>query len=171
MHAPEGWVNYDASPGVLLGRFPKNVKYGDIVRGLPVKDVDAIYCSHILEHLSLVGFQKALRNTYHYLKPGGAFRLVVPDLRRIAEEYMKNGDSYEFMRQSGLGLRIRSRLRQAFGNSMHLWMWDEASMRQELHGVGFVNIRRAVFGDNPLFADCEERLRVDGCLAMEAEKP
>jgi len=56
--APEGWLNFDASLRVPLGIrgkvFPRNVRYGDIVRGLPIKDgtAKAVYASHILEHLT-----------------------------------------------------------------------------------------------------------------------
>ena len=65
--APKEWLNFDVSPTlriqktpvlgsllkpVLNTTFPPNVKYGDIVRGLPVKDesAKAVYCSHTLEH-------------------------------------------------------------------------------------------------------------------------
>ena len=59
--APEGWLNFDASLRVRLGIrgkvFPRNVRYGDIVRGLPIKAIKdgtakAVYASHILEHLT-----------------------------------------------------------------------------------------------------------------------
>jgi len=39
--APEGWLNFDASLKERLGIrgkvFPRKVRYGDIVRGLPIK--------------------------------------------------------------------------------------------------------------------------------------
>jgi ubiquinone/menaquinone biosynthesis C-methylase UbiE len=86
--APKEWVNFDASPspgiqkipliGKLLEKglkttFPSNVYYGDIIRGLPVKDnsCDGLYCSHVLEHLSLQDFRKALKNSYKMLRGGG----------------------------------------------------------------------------------------------------
>src|SRR5271154_2334251 len=74
--APAQWTNFDASLTLRLervpllggvaagknGRFPSNVLYGDIVRGLPVaaRSCHAIYCSHVLEHLSLNDFRAAL---------------------------------------------------------------------------------------------------------------
>lgn len=97
--APEAWLNFDSSPTLrferlpLIGklytrnarRFPANVRYGDVVKGLPVADksCDGIYASHVLEHLAFADFEKALTNTFRYLKPGGTFRLVVPDLMRV----------------------------------------------------------------------------------------
>jgi ubiquinone/menaquinone biosynthesis C-methylase UbiE len=55
--------------------FPKEVKYGDIVKGLPVADNSfrCVYASHVLEHLALHDFRKALRNTFNILEPGGVF--------------------------------------------------------------------------------------------------
>ena len=69
LSAPENWVNFDSSPTLrlqkipLIGgiatrkvRFPDNIKYGDIVKGLPnipYNSCDGVYCSHVLEHLSL----------------------------------------------------------------------------------------------------------------------
>src|SRR5690242_17561521 len=92
--APAGWRNFDASPrlrleampviGALSGRsaviFPKNVEYGNIVKGLPLAkgSCAAVYCSHVLEHLALNDLRTALRETYRVLAPGGLFRLVVP---------------------------------------------------------------------------------------------
>jgi SAM-dependent methyltransferase len=85
--APENWVNYDASHTLrferipLMGRiytknksrFPENLRYGDIVKGLPDSNdsCDGIYCSHVLEHLSYNEFKISLKNTFTILKPGG----------------------------------------------------------------------------------------------------
>jgi len=101
--APAGWRNFDASPTLrferlpLIGkiytknkaRFPDNVEYGDIVKGLPVKDssCEAVYCSHVLEHLSCEDFRRALKNTFEMLGSGGVYRLVVPDLEHYIQNY------------------------------------------------------------------------------------
>src|SRR5690349_17196768 len=102
--APKEWINFDASPTLfferipLLGRlhtknasrFPRNVLYGNIVKGLPIDDGSApgVYASHILEHLSRDEFVVALRHTYAMMRKGGIFRLIVPDLKRRAELYL-----------------------------------------------------------------------------------
>ena len=109
--APGEWTNYDASPTLrferlpFLGklytrnkqRFPQNVKYGDIVAGLPeaTDSCDGIYCSHVLEHLAYQDFLMALKNTWLILKPGGKFRGVVPDLKSAVQRYMDNFDTTE----------------------------------------------------------------------------
>ncbi len=91
--APKNWLNFDASPTLRIQKitsiskifksklntiFPENVRYGDIVKGLPLDSdsCDGIYCSHILEHLSLHDFRIALKNTFKILKVGGIFRCI-----------------------------------------------------------------------------------------------
>ncbi len=204
--AAAGWRNYDASPTLwlerlpLVGRlvkvnpvrFPQGIRYGNIVKGLPVApgSVTAVYASHVLEHLSYEDFWQALRNTFDMLAPGGVFRLIVPDLKARAERYVAGvaaGDataSTRFMQETFLGRERRPRtlaqmIRGMLGNSDHLWMWDEPSMTAALIQVGFVDVRRCSLGDScdPAFAEVEaaNRFRDDGTgdieVAMEARKP
>ncbi len=194
--APESWTNFDASPtlriqripllGALVTRgrpqFPKSIYYGDIVKGLPVKpsSCEAIYCSHVLEHLSLEDFRSALRHTYEYLKPGGIFRCVLPDLEEMARAYLsstREQPAVQFMEETLLGWHQRRRglnslLGDLLGNSRHMWMWDERSLIFELRQAGFVDMRRAAFGDSaePRFREVEHQIRWDGCLGIECRK-
>lgn len=186
--APKEWVNFDASPLLRLqklpmvghwvpsgpfGRFPTNVCYGDIVQGLPIPEnsVQLLYCSHVLEHLSLTDFRQALQNCYRYLQPDGVFRLVLPDLEAMAKQYL-SADSPDaaagFMRITYLGKEDRVRsfstfLREWIGGSHHLWMWDYKSLSQELKFIGFTDIRRAYIGDSSISAyeDVEDSSRWD----------
>lgn len=111
--APVGWQNFDASPTLRFerlpvvgyfytknqSRFPENVEYGDIVKGLPIPDdsCERVYCSHVLEHLALEQFRIALKNTFRVLTNGGVFRFVLPDLEYFAKTYVESskgeGDS------------------------------------------------------------------------------
>ncbi|MBE9175009.1 methyltransferase domain-containing protein [Synechocystis salina LEGE 06155] len=194
--APENWRNFDASPTLrferlpIIGdlytknskRFPSNVEFGDIVHGLPVPNnaCKGIYCSHILEHLSLNDFRTALKNTHNILSPGGYFRLVLPDLEHLTKEYLKDssdGASLIFLRATSLGRETKSRnlkefILDWFGNSYHLWMWDFKSIAQELKNAGFIEIRRAQHGDcvDPMFKDVEELGRWLNCLGVECRK-
>jgi hypothetical protein len=179
--APDGWLNFDISPTLrlqkipFLGRiltakliqFPANVRYGDIVRGLPLakQSCEMVYCSHVLEHLALEDFRAALNHTWDYLRPGGTFRFVLPDLEQLAHAYFKSNaeqPSVWFMESTILGTKKRPRgllrwVRHSLGNSRHLWMWDFKSIQVELKKAGFVDIRRAYLGDgnNPMLADVE----------------
>lgn len=185
------WLNFDSSPtlrlerlpivGSVLGRiagnsqpFPPEARYGDISKGLPIADntVRGVYASHVLEHLALHDFRKALQNTFNMLMPGGVFRLVVPDLEERARRYVHEATnnsveaSGNFMRLCHLGLEQRprsllGRVRLLCGGSAHLWMWDQASMIDELGKVGFDRVRRCEFGDSDdeMFARIEEPSR------------
>lgn len=194
--APKEWRNFDASPTLrferlpLIGhlytknesRFPENVEYGDIVKGLPVpaESCKGVYCSHILEHLSLNDFRVALRNTRAILRPSGIFRLVLPDLEYSAKRYIDNTSNeaaLEFMRETSLGHESRSRgikglISVWLGNSHHLWMWDYKSIQAELENAGFVDVRTASFGDSsdPMFGKVEEIGRWENCLGAECRK-
>lgn len=195
--APAGWRNFDASPTLrferlpLVGRlyrrnarrFPDDVEYGDIVKGLPIgpESCDGVYCSHILEHLALQDFRAALRNTLAILRPRRTFRLVVPDLEIYCRRYLEDRQpeaAFRFLRDTCLGEESRPRSLGAFvtawlGNSKHLWMWDFRSIARELESAGFTAIRRASFGDSgdPMFARTEDPDRWADCLGVECVKP
>jgi SAM-dependent methyltransferase len=66
----------------------------DLRKGIPYPNdsVDAVYHSHILEHIdrdSVMGFLVEIRRV---LKPGAVHRIVVPDLERLARQYL---DAFE----------------------------------------------------------------------------
>ncbi len=201
LSAPDEWHNFDASPTlklqrlplvgilfkkVLKPRFPSNIKYGDIIIGLPkINDnsVDGVYCSHVLEHLAYNEMIKAIENTYKILKPGGIFRLVMPDFENLIDSYLerkkqKNSDaSIIFMRNTGMALENRQKsikavLSEVLGNSRHQWLWDEAATIQQLKEAGFSHIRRCEYNDSkdPLFKLVENIDRFKGAIALEAIK-
>ena len=196
MSAPEGWRHFDASPTLrferlpFIGRlytknnqrFPLNVEYGDIVKGLPVAEnsCKAVYCSHVLEHLSLEDCRVAIKNTYRILKSDGIFRLVLPDLEQAIESYIIDKSpnaASNFIKDISLGKQRRNRgltafISEWFGNSQHLWMWDYRSLAHELKGVGFKEIRRAKFSDgsDPKFKEVEDEERWINCLGIECKK-
>jgi predicted SAM-dependent methyltransferase len=195
--APGAWRNFDASPTLrferlpLIGRlytknavrFPQNVEYGDIVKGLPIAPglCKGVYCSHILEHLALEDFRMALRNTHTILQPEGIFRLVLPDLQYSVKRYVENPASdaaSAFLKETSLGREkrvrgIRGMVASWLGNSEHLWMWDYKSLSLELQGAGFIDITRTSFGasSDPMFRDVEDKGRWDDCLGIECRKP
>lgn len=198
LSAPEQWTNFDASPTLRLQLvpivgvffrgpqwppFPAAVRYGNIVQGLPVEveTVRGMYSSHVLEHLALDDLRTALRNCFSYLRPGGSFRSVLPDLRPMVEEYVQSSATHaahDLMRNTMLGRTSRPRslseiLRNWLGNSAHMWMWDYKALEVELREAGFGKIRRAAFGDasEPAFRYVEDAARWSGALGIECVKP
>lgn len=193
----EEWKNFDASPALRLQRlpilgalargfvtpeFPVEAIYGNVIGGLPLREasVDCVYCSHVLEHLALSGLREALTEIVRILKPGGIFRGVLPDLRQEVTSYMSDSEPdacSQFMERTSLGIHVRPTglsglMRTLLGNSNHLWMWDYKGLEAELNNAGFVQIRRANYGDSncPKFGSVEDKARWDGCLGFECEK-
>jgi predicted SAM-dependent methyltransferase len=80
------WVNIDSSTV-----FPDVIKH-DLRRGLPFADesFDAVYGSHVLEHLEPDAAARLLRECHRVLRPEGIVRIVVPDLEAIAKLYLES---------------------------------------------------------------------------------
>jgi SAM-dependent methyltransferase len=165
--APKDWINFDSSPSLRLqklpligrfipagpfGRFPSNVRYGDIEKGLPLKknSVDLLYCSHVLEHLSLVELRVALQNCLAVLKPAATFVIVMPDLEALIGKYTHSTDAgacSDFMRETYLGAESRRHgiagfVREWLGGSRHYWLWDYKGIVKELADCKFEDIHR-----------------------------
>ena len=163
--------------------YPPFIEYGDVIVGLPVEpqSVSVVYCSHVLEHLTRDELRTTLRNVFSYLQPGGTFRLVLPDLEFLIQQYVRSTDedaADRFMQDSSLGVEeqippVKRMAQAALSRSRHLWMWDQKSMTRELTAAGFTGIRRAVMGDNPdpMFLDVEHPIRWENCLGMECRRP
>jgi predicted SAM-dependent methyltransferase len=79
------WTNIDfvaAGPAVIAH---------DLRQGIPFADesFDVVYHSHLLEHLPKSQAPSFLRECHRVLKPGGVHRIAVPDLERIARNYLE----------------------------------------------------------------------------------
>lgn len=77
-HAHPEWNNVDSTrhPGVRRWDVRHPLPY-------PAECFDAVYGSHILEHLAPDVGKRMVADLKRVLKPGGVIRLVVPDLERI----------------------------------------------------------------------------------------
>jgi len=79
------WVNVDHLP------LRPGVQRVDLRRPLPFAGAsfDAVYASHVLEHLEPAEGSFLLAEMRRVLRPGGIARLVVPDLERSARGYLE----------------------------------------------------------------------------------
>jgi len=59
------------------------------------------------------------------------------------------------------------------GNSHHLWMWDQYSLKTVLEVTGFVKVRKCNFDDceDKMFKFVEDESRFIIAIAFEAVKP
>ena len=178
----KNWINFDNSPIAFIDnlpflnkifkinklKFPKGIKYGNIVKKhLSLENAaDNIYCSHVLEHVSLFDARKMLKNIFFMLKKNGNFRIVVPSLKSRIDDYNIDKDADKFLNSLGCfnmneNKNLLSKLRYFFGGSRHRWMYDETSLQRELEQVGFREIRKCDLGDSGLniFSEVEDKDR------------
>ena len=169
-----GWLNYDNSPSIRLAKLPQPlIKFGgklklldshsiayvsfcrangirhcDATRHIPWPDgsVEAIYSSHMIEHLDRKDADMFLREARRVLRPGGVIRLSTPGLKNLVAAYGSQGDGDHFIESLFTCVdRPRSllaRLRDAFtGPRHHLWLYDEDSLCALLARNGFRNAK------------------------------
>jgi SAM-dependent methyltransferase len=82
------WINLDRHP-----QHP-SVRGHDVTTGLPFPagHFDAVYHSHLLEHLPRDQALPLVRECFRVLRPGGILRVAVPDLEQIARLYLESLD-------------------------------------------------------------------------------
>jgi predicted SAM-dependent methyltransferase len=191
LNVVEGWVNIDGSWNARLAKYPRlrralavarvvppesaKVEWRGDLRILDVRDplpfstssCDAIYASHLLEHLFLDDALKLLRECFRLLRPGGTFRLVVPDLRAIVREYngervFHNSDEFAAMPAADrMNRRLLFRSPGApRGNVLmrvyaalkdfqtHKWMYDAESLVAHMRSVGFGDVAERGFRES-----------------------
>ncbi|MDP3181336.1 MAG: methyltransferase domain-containing protein [Desulfobaccales bacterium] len=68
----------------------EHVEYHDLRQPLPypADTFAAVYCSHVLEHLTPSQGKSLAQEIYRVLAEGGVVRIVVPDLEEICREYL-----------------------------------------------------------------------------------
>ena len=220
LNVVEGWLNVDGSWNARLAKYPRlrralaaahvipreaaQVDWRGDLRILDVRDplpfatgsYDAIYASHLLEHLYLDDALRLLRECFRVLRPGGVLRLVVPDLKAIVREY--NGEQPFYNSASGdfasMSAADRMNRRLLFrgaspprGNvfmrvyaalkdfQTHKWMYDAESLVAHVRSVGFAEAAERGFCDSRI-ADIDRiehpgRVLQGEGVCVEAVKP
>jgi SAM-dependent methyltransferase len=79
-----GWLNVDLSPAT------SEVKKCNFLHGIPFESnrFDLVYSSHVLEHFKKEDGEMFIRECFRVCKSGGRIRIVLPDLEKIAREYL-----------------------------------------------------------------------------------
>ena len=145
------WTNLD-----LESNDPEVVSH-DVTKGIPFEasSFDAVYHSHVLEHLNPEEGKQLIQECYRVLSPGGVLRVVVPDLERIARLYLENhqqawdGDEAASVNYDWMKMELLDQLvREKSGGQMGIYM-----SRQEIKNAEFVQSR---VGDE--LAVCQEKV-------------
>ncbi|MDX1993566.1 MAG: methyltransferase domain-containing protein [bacterium] len=84
-HFHPDWTNID-----LVSTAPEVIAH-NILKGLPyaASTFDAVYHSHVLEHLNRADGKRMIAECFRVLKPGGVIRVVVPDLAYVCHRYVQ----------------------------------------------------------------------------------
>jgi predicted SAM-dependent methyltransferase len=84
------WTNVDFNSDDI------NILNHDLTKPLPFENesFDVVYSSHVLEHFEKVDAVKFLQEQYRVLRKGGHIRIVVPDLEKLANDYLHALNDY-----------------------------------------------------------------------------
>ena len=187
-----GWINVDGNLKALIAGWPEFVLrllhpffvrsgvmveqfiailrgnrfvHCDLKYGIPLPDssADFVFCSHVLHHLYRDEAHRLLCEVLRILKPGGAIRLVVPDLEYIMSLYGKGERertlSYFFYPSPRSDLFSRR------------YQYDFKLLEDLLGSLGFCEIRRCRYREGAIpDLNVLDRLPEES-LYVEAQKP
>jgi SAM-dependent methyltransferase len=151
---------------------PRNIMVYDLSRGIPAADnsVDAVYHSHLLEHLDRAVAERFVREVHRVLRPGGIQRISVPDFERVARAYLDHlesddgsvdHDDYiapmleQSVRREAHATSLQRKPRRIVENLLlgdarkqgetHQWMYDRKNLAALLERAGFTDIQQVSF--------------------------
>ncbi|MEG9224970.1 class I SAM-dependent methyltransferase [Aeromicrobium sp. Sec7.5] len=171
----EGWVVTNVSAVTR--------HFLDATAPWPLEDASLshVYSDNVVEHITLQGAQVLFAEAFRCLQPGGAIRMVTPDLRAHVDKYLagvapKGDPSAKVYEQIGLTVEhpidwVRIPIAE-FGHH-HGYLWDFETMAAELTRAGFSDIKRYEHGesDRPELAGIDMRADEGGVqLVVEATR-
>jgi len=161
IHCPDGYLNVDGSFTVLLAQLPFPAKlfgsrqaYVDAIRAGHVRyrtarrlrmkssTLDGFYASHVLEHMSRADCTSLLSRVRFWLKPTGVMRIVLPDLRMLANHYVEGRIGADhFVDKMHVSVDGMSSWEMATSHAFHRWMYDVSSFSAILDSLGYANVQ------------------------------
>lgn len=153
-------IDAESSRGDLVVDFQKFERFP-----LPDTSADAIYGSHVFEHISIYRSQTVFDECARVLKKGGVLRAVLPDVVKSIEKYLAGDWDFELFERrrdraaSQWGLRdytLFDCLREDFlsrsGQAVlgqqalaHQNAWDFESFARDLGRAGFSDVYQSTF--------------------------
>ncbi len=184
---PDGWINIDGSWNARLAKYPilrrvahslhlvppdkvdvpwsSRIFIHDVRKPLPFPNgsAEAIYSSHLLEHLYFEQGKTLVRECFRVLASKGILRVVVPDLACNCPRNTSDGTRLENPSTGDESLTPADRFNQRLlmrppappSDSLiyrwyttvadfhqHKWMYDENSLKALLRAAGFADVER-----------------------------
>ena len=133
----------------------------------------------MMEHLHRDHAKVFIQECKRVLKPGGFFRLVVPNLQKYVDEYNKTNDADKFLE----GLLIQPpktktikdlfKLWLSGGYREHQWMYDKHSLEKIFLKFGFTNIKSLPPGKTGIVGEKDRHFyeRENDSIYIESQKP
>jgi len=165
----DGWVNVDGIPN------PRADLLWDLRGPLPLfsQSVQYIFSEHLIEHLRWGEACRFLRECWRVLQPGGAIRLVSPDLEKFVRAYVAQDQGF-FRRASPESPEPGGALNLVFRrDGHHHYLFDYAELERALRHAGFVHVHRSAYGESSrpeLNLDSPDEQRRTESLYVEAFK-
>ena len=145
----------------------------------PDGSVDAVFCEHVIEHVSLAETLALFVEVHRILRPGGVFRVVVPTIEAMiaadlttdqGRSYMRRTIAHHFRTEEAL---VRERTGESlvatapnalFVNFMfyehgHRFIWTTDLLVHALRWAGFADVRQREVGEGADADVCLERRR------------
>lgn len=186
----EGWLNTDVTPHIWVARLPaaayllyragkmgteryqqhrggvfRKVHYLNVARRFPYPDqaFDAVFSSHMLEHLRPEVARLCLAECFRVLAPQGVCRIAVPDLDLLIRNYSPERPD-EFL------TGIFETAKGGRSKNAHHWLYNAHSLIALLRKVGFREAQRRGYrkGECPDIEFLDNRQ--DGSLFVEGIK-
>jgi len=153
--------------------WPKDVRRHNVIKGLPFpnESVSFIYSSHTFD-TSHGKTHTVAQECYRVLRAGGVLRIVVPDLRKIVDEYLKDNDplaSHRMLQRLSLTHTLHDLIHPGANHSQ---MFDERSLVYLLQRAGLAQPEASIFNQSriPDVALIELEVRAREKLYVESVK-
>ena len=133
--------------------------YWDLRDGMPFDDgsVEAVYSSHLFEHLDFVSGQALMGEALRVLAPGGSFSICVPNARMYIASYVENNalpSEYYGWRPAFNGTTAIDAVNYvAYMDGHHKYMFDEENLVRRLTLAGFSDAQLRAFDPSTDFAE------------------
>jgi SAM-dependent methyltransferase len=182
----------DRERRIAIESLPTNIRLWNLRKGIPFPEasVDAVYHSHLIEHLDRAVAPEFMREVLRVLKPGGIHRIAAPDFERGCRLYIDDvakcdADPGAVTHHDEVVADVIQQMvwTEAFGTSQrppvrryvenlllggaarrgqtHRWMYDRHSLPQLLRDVGFREARAMPWNESEIEAWKDFGLEVD----------